>query len=342
MNFSGKNEITDEGNGFLIQVSGLKTHFYTTEGVVRAVDDVTLSLRKGDTMGIVGESGCGKSVTALSIMRLVPRPGRIKGGEIWFEGRGNLLDLEETELRKIRGNEISMIFQEPMTSLNPVFQIGFQIAETYRLHQKMSSKEAWERAVEMLKIVGVPSPERRIKDYPHHLSGGMRQRVMIAMALACHPKLMIADEPTTALDVTIQAQILELMNKLKEEVGTSIFLITHNLGIIAEMAQHVSVMYAGVVVEYAGVGPLFAKPTHPYTIGLLQSLPRVDLEGEGEQRLRTIPGAVPSLLDLPPGCRFSDRCVHAYDLCKREEPPLRMIEKDHHVRCWLHEPVSRE
>jgi oligopeptide/dipeptide ABC transporter ATP-binding protein len=291
-------------------------------------------------MGIVGESGCGKSVTALSIMKLVPRPGRIEGGQIWFEGRGNLLDLPESELRKIRGNEISMIFQEPMTSLNPVFRIGFQIAETYKLHQKMSNKEAWERAVEMLKIVGVPSPERRIKDYPHHLSGGMRQRVMIAMALACHPKLMIADEPTTALDVTIQAQILELMNKLKEEVGTSIFLITHNLGIIAEMAQQVSVMYAGVVVEYADVRPLFAKPTHPYTIGLLHSLPRMDIEGGGEQRLSTIPGAVPSLLDLPPGCRFSDRCPHTYDLCKRKEPPLQMIEKEHHVRCWLHEPVS--
>ncbi|MBW1962063.1 MAG: ABC transporter ATP-binding protein [Deltaproteobacteria bacterium] len=330
-----------KSNHVLLHVKNLKTYFFTDEGVVRAVDDVSIVVHHGETLGIVGESGCGKSVTALSIMQLIPwPPGKIVGGEVCFADRGDLNTLAEQDMRRIRGNEISMIFQEPMTSLNPVFRIGNQIAEAIRLHRRATKKEVMDKTVEMLKLVGISSPERRVKDYPHHLSGGMRQRVMIAMALSCNPRLMLADEPTTALDVTIQAQILDLMNKLKQEVGTSIILITHNLGVIAEMAQNVSVMYAGVVVENADVRTLFAKPVHPYTAGLLTSIPRAGRKRSKRQRLNTIPGIVPSLLELPVGCRFNDRCAYVHEPCRKWEPPLAPVDnasgEKHLVRCWLH------
>lgn len=325
----------------LLSVRNLKTYFYLEEGVARAVDGVSFELRKGDTLGIVGESGCGKTVTALSIMRLVPSPpGRIVSGEVLFENK-DLLKLSEAEMRRIRGNRISMIFQEPMTSLNPVFRIGTQIAEVIELHQHVTKKEAWARAVDMLHRVGIPSPETRAKEYPHQLSGGMRQRVMIAMALSCNPDLMIADEPTTALDVTIQAQILGLMNRLKEEMGMSIILITHDLGVIAEMAHHVAVMYAGVIVEKADIKELFANPLHPYTTGLMGSIPKLEQfkkeYGGRKERLKTISGMVPSLLKLPKGCRFSDRCTEAFELCHEREPQLIEVKKGHSVRCWKHE-----
>jgi peptide/nickel transport system ATP-binding protein/oligopeptide transport system ATP-binding protein len=323
-------------NNFLLTIRNLHTYFYTDEGVAKAVDGVDLELEEGGTLGVVGESGCGKSVTALSIMRLIPDPpGKIAQGEIRFAGT-NLLDLSEAEMRRIRGRSISMIFQEPMTSLNPVFQIGDQISEVLRLHEGMSRKDAWDRSVEMLKLVGIPSPERRVQEYPHQLSGGMRQRAMIAMALACSPKLMIADEPTTALDVTIQAQILELMNRLQREKGMSVMLITHNLGVIAETARKVAVMYAGRVVEYAEVKPIFAHPLHPYTQGLLKSIPRLDEDHTRKARLEAIPGLVPSLLELPKGCKFSNRCKFAFDKCV-EEPSLIEVTPAHFVRCWLHE-----
>ncbi|MGB9698863.1 MAG: ABC transporter ATP-binding protein [Thermodesulfobacteriota bacterium] len=323
-------------NSFLLKIRNLHTYFFTDEGVAKAVDGVDLELEEKGTLGLVGESGCGKSVTALSIMRLIPDPpGKIVQGEVIFGGV-NLLSLTEGEMRKVRGRSISMIFQEPMTSLNPVFQIGDQISEVLRLHEGLSKKEAWNRSIEMLRLVGIPSPERRVAEYPHQLSGGMRQRAMIAMALACRPKLMIADEPTTALDVTIQAQILELINRLQKETGMSVILITHNLGVIAETAQKVAVMYAGRIVEYAPVRPLFVTPRHPYTQGLLKSIPRLD-EGQGrKQRLEAIPGLVPSLLDLPPGCKFSNRCKYVWDKCE-EEPQLKEIDPGHFVRCWLYE-----
>jgi len=328
-------------NSLLLEIKGLKTYFFMREGIARAVDDVSLVLREREVLGLVGESGCGKSVTALSVMRLVPQPpGKIVGGQILFTGFGDLIDLSESEMRKVRGNAISMIFQEPMTSLNPVFRIGDQIAEGIQLHQQVSKKEALNRAIEMLHLVGIPSPETRVRDYPHQLSGGMRQRTMIAMALSCNPKLMFADELTTALDVTIQAQILDLMNKLMEQVGTSIVLITHDLGVIAEMADYVSVMYAGVVVESADVKALFARPLHPYTTGLLNSIPRKHLDTEEKPDLYTIPGIVPSLLELPGGCRFRDRCQQVHDPCKKWEPPLAVPPnengKNHSVRCWLY------
>ncbi len=323
-------------NHFLLTIRNLHTYFFTDEGVAKAVDGVDLELKEGGTLGVVGESGCGKSVTALSVMRLIPDPpGKITQGEIFFGGT-NLLALSEAEMRKIRGRSISMIFQEPMTSLNPVFQIGDQISEVLRLHEGMSRKEAWDRSVEMLKLVGIPSPERRVQEYPHQLSGGMRQRAMIAMALACSPKLMIADEPTTALDVTIQAQILELMNRLQKDKGMSVILITHNLGVIAETAQKVAVMYAGRIVEYAEVKPIFGQPMHPYTQGLLKSIPRLDEEHARKARLEAIPGLVPSLLELPPGCKFSNRCKYVFDKCG-EEPQLIEAEPGHGVRCWLHQ-----
>ncbi len=322
-------------NHFLLTIRNLSTYFYTDEGVAKAVDGVDLELEEGGTLGVVGESGCGKSVTALSILRLVPDPpGKIVKGEIIFNGT-DLLTLSEAQMRKIRGRFISMIFQEPMTSLNPVFQIGDQIAEVLRLHEGLSKKEAWNRSVEMLKLVGIPSPERRVFEYPHQLSGGMRQRAMIAMALACSPKLMIADEPTTALDVTIQAQILELMNRLKQEKGMSVILITHNLGVIAETAQKVAVMYAGRIVEYAEVRPIFATPKHPYTQGLLKSIPRLDEGHARKQKLEAIPGLVPSLLDLPPGCKFSNRCKFVFVKCI-EEPALVETSPGHFSRCWLY------
>jgi peptide/nickel transport system ATP-binding protein len=320
----------------LLEIQGLKTYFFTRKGIVKAVDGVDLSLNEGETLGLVGESGCGKTVTALSIMRLISEPvGRITEGSINFEGR-DLVKATESEMRTIRGNRISMIFQEPMTSLNPVLKVGDQISEAIQLHQKVSKKEAWDRSVEMLRVVGIPSPESRADEYPHQMSGGMRQRVMIAMALSCHPKLMIADEPTTALDVTIQAQILDLINRLKEQVGSAILLITHNLGVVAEVAQYVGVMYAGYIVEYADVVSLFKGPRHPYTVGLFQSIPKKRGTGKRE-RLQAIPGLVPDLLELPKGCKFQDRCSRVFQRCREEAPLLLKLNGSHQVRCWLYE-----
>jgi oligopeptide/dipeptide ABC transporter ATP-binding protein len=320
----------------LLDIRGLKTHFFSDEGVSPAVDGVDFRLRKGETLGIVGESGCGKSVTALSVMRLIPDPpGRIVAGEILLEGR-NLLDLPIEQMRQIRGNRISMIFQEPMTSLNPVYTIGNQISEAIRLHQRLSAQDALDRSVEMLKLVGIPAPERRVGEYPHQLSGGMRQRAMIAMALSCNPSLLIADEPTTALDVTIQAQILDLMGDLKSELNTAIILITHDLGVIAESAARVVVMYAGKVVEEADVVRIFETPLHPYTIGLLQSIPRIDQRNRRKERLKEIQGVVPMPSQLPPGCAFHPRCPQAMAQCSREAPALKGVADGHQVRCWLH------
>jgi peptide/nickel transport system ATP-binding protein/oligopeptide transport system ATP-binding protein len=318
----------------LLQVNDLHTNFYTDEGVVKAVDGVDFFVRRGETLGLVGESGCGKSVTALSIMRLIQQPpGRIEKGQILFENQ-DLLRMSEEHMRQIRGNHISMIFQEPMTSLNPVFRVGDQIAEAIRLHQGLPKGTAMERTVEMLQKVGIPDPETRVREYPHQMSGGMRQRVMIAMALSCNPKMMIADEPTTALDVTIQAQILDLMNKLKEDFGASILLITHDLGVIADMAQSVAVMYTGKIVEYADVVELFTRPKHPYTLALMESIPKMDEPVPEDMMLQTIPGIVPSLLDLPAGCSFQERCTQGLDRCSKEDPPLIEVEPGHLVRCW--------
>ena len=317
----------------LLEIENLKTYFDVRGHVARAVDDVSLSIAPGATLGLVGESGCGKSVTAHSIIRLIPEPpGRIAGGRILFEGR-SLLDLSEAQMRQIRGNRISMIFQEPMTSLNPVFTVGDQVGEVIRLHQRLSAADTRDRVVDMFKLVGIPAPESRLDDYPHQMSGGMRQRVMIAMALACSPRLMIADEPTTALDVTIQAQILDLMNDLKRETGAAILFITHDLGVIAEMAQHVVVMYAGKVVEYADAETLFTDPRHPYTEGLMASIPVIGRPTEGG-RLKTISGIVPSLFNLPAGCLFSNRCPDVFDVCRQEPPEMVSVAPEHHVRCW--------
>ncbi len=321
----------------LLEVKNLKTFFYTSDGVARAVDDVSWSVDAGETIGLVGESGCGKSVTALSILRLIAEPpGKIESGEILFRGQ-NLCAIPLEEMRKIRGNDISMIFQEPMTSLNPVFTIGAQIIEAIQLHQGLKKKEALEKAVEMLDMVGISSPDRRVHEYPHELSGGMKQRAIIAMALSCNPKVLIADEPTTALDVTIQAQILDLMLKMKEEFGTAIVLITHDLGVIAETVQNVVVMYAGKVVEQASVEAIFESPKHPYTLGLLNSLPKIDEFDHHKEKLNTIPGIVPSLYDLPKGCNFSPRCSKAVDVCRESEPELRQVAPCHFARCWLAE-----
>jgi oligopeptide/dipeptide ABC transporter ATP-binding protein len=315
----------------LLEVRGLQTHFASERGVVRAVDGVDLRLERGRTLGIVGESGCGKSVTALSIMGLVPQPpGRIVGGEVRFEGE-DLLKAPAQRLRDLRGHQLSMIFQEPMTSLNPAFQAGDQIAEVILRHKNVNAGEAKDQAVQMLRKVRIPSPEARAREYPHQLSGGMRQRVMIAMALACNPKLLIADEPTTALDVTIQAQILELMRALREELGTAIILITHDLGVIAELADDVIVMYAGKVVERCAVPRLFAEPQHPYTIGLLGSIPRLDLE---QERLSAIEGFVPDAAAMPEGCRFHPRCPFSIEKCRQEEPALAEIAPNHFAACW--------
>ncbi len=322
----------------LLEVKGLKTYFYTDDGVVKAVDGVDFTVEPGKTIGIVGESGCGKSITAMSILRLIPNPpGKIVDGEILFNGK-DLTKVSDKEMRSIRGNDISMIFQEPMTSLNPVFTIGFQIAEVLMLHQKMSEEEGRNRAIEMLKLVGIPRAEKIVDEYPHQLSGGMRQRVMIAMALACQPKLLIADEPTTALDVTIQAQILEIMNGLKNKLNTSIMLITHDLGVIAEMADHVIVMYAGKVVEDAPIIELFENPRHPYTIGLMGSIPSLVEDGK---RLETIPGSVPNPLYLPKGCYFNPRCKFATEECRKGQPQLREIGARHKVACFRAEEVTR-
>lgn len=317
----------------LLEVRGLQTFFATKKGIVKAVNGVSYTVEKGKTLGIVGESGSGKSVSAMSILRLLDGNGKIAGGEILFEGK-NLAKLPEKELRRIRGNQISVIFQEPMTSLNPVLSIKRQVAEPFRIHQGVRKKEAEKKAVEMLRRVQIPNPEAAAGQYPHQLSGGMRQRVMIAMALACRPKLLIADEPTTALDVTIQAQILKLMNELKKEQGTSILFITHDLGVIRGMADEVAVMYCGQVVEQALVKQIFGKeaPLHPYTEGLLASVP--GLSGPREERLPVIAGAVPHPLELPKGCLFAPRCPYAVPRCEQEEPPFFTVEPEHHVRCY--------
>jgi peptide/nickel transport system ATP-binding protein len=316
----------------LLEVKGLRTEFRTGGSSFAAVDGISFSLAPGETLGIVGESGCGKSVTSLSIMRLVPNPpGRITAGEIRLEGR-NLLELPESDMRAVRGDDIAMIFQEPMTSLNPVQTVGEQIVEAIQLHRSLGAAQARARALEMLRLVKIPSPDTRLDEYPHQLSGGMRQRVMIAMALACDPKLLIADEPTTALDVTIQAQILDLLRDLRERTGAAIMLITHDLGVVAELAHRVIVMYAGRIVEEAPVGLLFADPQHPYTLGLLGSIPR--LGSDGDERLTAIEGVVPNPYALPPGCRFSPRCPLADSKCRAEQPALREIAPGHRAACW--------
>ena len=317
----------------ILQIENLSTHFETARGTVKAVDKVDIRLNEGDTLGIAGESGCGKTVLALSIMRLIPRPpGRIVAGRILFEGE-DILELSDEEMRGIRGKRISMIFQEPMTSLNPVFRVGDQVAEVMQLHEGLSARDANDRAVEMLRIVGIPEAEMRARDYPHQMSGGMRQRVMIAMALSCRPRLMLADEPTTALDVTIQAQILDLIQDLKREVGTSVVLITHDLGVIAEAAQYAAIMYAGWVVEQGSVEAIFSKPLHPYTVGLLNSIPRIGSSSRGGY-LNVIPGTVPDLLEIPSGCKFRDRCPKVMPVCI-EKPAILEKTPGHSVRCWL-------
>ena len=323
--------------GVILDITGLRTYFDTPRGVVKAVDGVDIALTQGDTLGVVGESGCGKTVLALSIMRLVPSPpGKIVSGRILFNGR-DLLQLSEEDMRRVRGRDISMIFQEPMTSLNPVFRIGEQVAEVIRLHQGLSGRDALDRAVEMLKLVGIAAPERRAGEYPHQMSGGMRQRVMIAMAIACAPRLMLADEPTTALDVTIQAQILDLIGRLKEEIGTSVILITHDLGIVAEAAQTVAVMYAGQIVECGRADDVFSNPLHPYSRGLTASIPKLHRSAARKAGLPVIPGTVPPLYRLPQGCRFQERCREVMDICRRRDPDLKENQGAHAVRCWIYD-----
>ncbi len=323
-------------DGPILVVRNLRTYFYTDDGVVKAVDGVDLSVRRGEVLGLVGESGCGKSVTSYSILRLVSPPGRILSGEVWFDGQ-DLLKLGDEEMREIRGNRISMIFQQPVSCLNPVFRAGDQITEVLNIHRHLDKKGAWERMIELMRLVRIPDPEKRARSFPHELSGGMAQRIMIAMALACEPELLIADEPTTALDVTIQAQILDLMRELRREIGSAIILITHDMGVIAEMADRVAVMYAGRIVEQADVRALFANPLHPYTQALLASIP---ILGVIRRRLAVIPGIVPSLINLPPGCTFAPRCevrlTRGLERCTVEEPPLLAREADHWVRCWLY------
>jgi peptide/nickel transport system ATP-binding protein len=317
----------------LLDIRGLKTWFKTDDGMVRAVDGVSMHINRGETLAVVGESGSGKTVTARSVLKLIDMPpGRFEAGQILWQGR-DLVPLAARAMDAIRGHEIGMVFQEPMTSLNPVYTVGRQIAESVRAHGSVSAKTARETAIEMLRLVQIPNPGKRVDDYPHQFSGGMRQRVMIAMALACKPQLLIADEPTTALDVTIQAQILELLAEMKGRLGMAIMLITHAMGVVAENAQRVVVMYAGVVVEEASVGALFANPKHPYTQGLIRSIPRVDAHAQGRQRLEQIPGSVPNLLDLPPGCRFSSRCQYVTDACRGVEPALRLVGDDHKAAC---------
>ena len=317
----------------LLEIKGLKTHFSTDDGILQAVDGVDISINRGETLCVVGESGCGKTVTAMSILKLIAMPpGRIAAGQIIFEGR-DLVPLTSSQLDEIRAKEIGFIFQEPMTSLNPVLTVGEQIAESLRRHEAVTKKQALERTIEMLKLVQIPNAEGRVHHYPHQFSGGMRQRVMIAMALSCHPKLLIADEPTTALDVTIQAQILDLLQDMKSRLGMSIMLITHAMGVVAEVAQRVVVMYAGKVVEEAAVEQLFGNPRHPYTQGLIRSIPRVDRGGGRKARLQTIAGTVPKLINPPQGCRFAPRCGFATDECSRAQPPLRELEPGHKVAC---------
>ena len=317
----------------LLEIDGLKVHFRTDDGWVRAVDGVSIGIDRGETVCVVGESGCGKTVTAMTVLKLIAMPpGRIVGGSILWQGR-DLVPLAPAEMQSIRSKEIGIVFQEPMTSLNPVYTVGEQIAETLRQHEGLGRRAALDRAAEMLRLVKIPNPQRRVHDYPHQFSGGMRQRVMIAMALACGPKLLIADEPTTALDVTLQAQILDLMAEMKERLSMAVMLITHAMGVVAETAQRVVVMYAGKVVEEAPVGALFANPRHPYTQGLIRSIPRIDRAATHKVRLEAIPGTVPSLLNPPPGCRFAARCRHATEACREAEPPLRELAPGHFVAC---------
>jgi oligopeptide/dipeptide ABC transporter ATP-binding protein len=316
----------------ILVVDNLATHFFTDKGVVKAVDGNSFVLREGETLGIVGESGCGKSITAMSILNLIEKPGKIVTGSIKFNGE-ELVGIADKKMRTYRGNEISMIFQEPMTSLNPVFRVGEQIGESLILHQKMSKKEAHNKAIELLQLVGIPRAEKIVRDYPHQLSGGMRQRVMIAMALACNPKILIADEPTTALDVTIQAQILSLMNDLQKKTNTAIMLITHDLGVVAQMASHVLVMYSGKIVESASAIEIFHNPKHPYTMGLLESIPNLD---EDRPRLNSIEGVVPSPFELPMGCYFAPRCKHVMDRCLVEQPEDYTVGDNHITKCFLY------
>jgi peptide/nickel transport system ATP-binding protein len=323
-------------NETLLEIRGLKTHFSTDDGMVRAVDGVDLTIDRGETLGVVGESGCGKTVTAMTVLKLIQMPpGKIVAGSILWRGR-DIVPLETAEMRKIRSKEIAIIFQEPMTSLNPVYTVGQQIAEVIRQHEGLNRRDAMDKAVEMLRLVNIPTPERRVRDYPHQFSGGMRQRVMIAMALSCDPQLLIADEPTTALDVTIQAQILDLLGEMKSRFGMAIMLITHAMGVVAETAQRVVVMYAGRVVEEASVEQLFAQPLHPYTQGLIRSIPRIDTSVGKKLRLETIAGLVPSLIDPPMGCRFAPRCKFAMPACTEAYPELRTVEAGHKVACILY------
>ena len=324
-----------DGDDIVLEVKDLKAHLFVDKSVVRAVDGVSLTIRRGETLALVGESGCGKSMTALAIMGLLPRPaGRIVSGSVVLADNGDLTQLTSSEMRGLRGRAVSMIFQEPMTSLNPVFRIGWQICEALRVHEPMSRRQAKARAIALLDMVGIPAPELRYYSFPHQLSGGMRQRVMIAIALACRPKLMLADEPTTALDVTIQAQILRLMNRLKGETGASLLMITHDLGVVAKTAQRVCIMYAGVIVEQSAVADMFAAPLHPYTQGLLASIPGTGANVKA--KLHTIPGNVPNLAALPGGCRFADRCPAVHDRCRELEPPLMTTGPTREVRCWLY------
>jgi len=325
------------GKENILEVSGLKTYFFTEDGVVKAVDGVDFEVKRGEILGLVGESGCGKSVTSFSVMRLIGMPGQIVDGSITFDGQ-NLLDLPESEMTHIRGNRISMIFQQPTGCLNPVFKVGDQISEVLDIHQSLGKEAGWERAIELMQMVGIPEPEKRAHAYPHELSGGQAQRVMIAMALACIPELLIADEPTTALDVTIQAQILDLMRDLQKKMDTSIILITHDLGVVAEMVDRVAVMYAGRIIEQTDVRTLFRDSKHPYTNGLIASVP---VMGIVQDELATIPGAVPNLIDLPPGCKFAPRCAarieNNLEICTQEEPKLKSVAPGHAVRCWLYQ-----
>ncbi|MEN8171474.1 MAG: ABC transporter ATP-binding protein [Chloroflexota bacterium] len=327
----------NNNNQPLLKVRNLKTYFFTDDGVVKAVDGVDFDVQPGEVLGLVGESGCGKSVTSFSILRLIDQPGKTVDGEIHFDGR-DLLQLSESEMVDMRGNLISMIFQQPQSSLNPVFTVGSQVAEVFQIHKDIKKEEAWNQAVELLKLVGIPDAENKAHAYPHEMSGGQAQRVMIAMALALKPKLLIADEPTTALDVTIQAQILDLMIDLRDKMGASIILITHDLGLIAETADRVAVMYAGQIIEQADIETIFEEPKHPYTQGLIASVPVL---GEVKERLAVIPGMVPNLVDMPPGCRFAPRCLareeHGLDICARLEPDLISINGEHTVRCWLYQ-----
>ena len=324
----------------LLEIRNLKTHFETDDGMVQAVDGVDLAIGRGETVGVVGESGCGKTVTAMSVLKLVPMPpGRIVAGQILWQGR-DLVPLPAEEMNSIRSKEIAIVFQEPMTSLNPVYTVGEQIAEVVRRHEGLGRRAALDKTVEMLRLVQIPNPQRRVHDYPHQFSGGMRQRVMIAMALSCDPKLLIADEPTTALDVTIQAQILELLQDMKSRFGMAVMLITHAMGVVAETAQRVVVMYAGKVIEEGSVEQLFGRPRHPYTRGLIRSIPRIDRAAVSKSRLETIGGVVPSLLHPPPGCRFAARCQYAMAKCREASPPLLEVAQGHKVACVLEQPEA--